>query len=68
MVEELSQGSIKHCYLFGLLLGHEDGDSMLLQNVGKLLPEYTALYPGRQKPQLSNCLMQCLMFGNYHKF
>jgi hypothetical protein len=26
------------------------GDSMHLWNVGKLLPDYTALYPRRQSP------------------
>jgi hypothetical protein len=55
MVEELSQASSKHCYLFGLLFSHKDAGSMSLQNVGKRLPEYTASHPGRQKPLLFNC-------------
>jgi hypothetical protein len=33
-------------YLLALLVSHEIGDGMHLQNVGVLLPEYAALHPG----------------------
>jgi hypothetical protein len=35
-------------YLPGFLFSPEDGGSMFLQNIGKLLPDYMALHPRRQ--------------------
>jgi hypothetical protein len=36
-----------HCSIFGLLHQTDDVGSALAENFGKLLPDYTALYPKR---------------------
>jgi hypothetical protein len=50
--------------LLGLLLCPEDGSSMLLRNVSKLLPDYMEAHPRRQ--QSSNAELLALFLFAFH--
>jgi hypothetical protein len=51
--------------LLGLLFNPEDGGSMFLQNIDKLLLDYTASHPRRQ--QYSSLWIQMLLHANSFK-